>query len=233
MILCGSCGEVCQHWERTARRKQGAVFHAILLAWQEAEASYFDVHLTAHSFTFSTGPLAFIQPSQHTRVATRILWAKLVCDGLSSRKGKMIPGLWSCPRIALLLQKHIPLVSRKELITKMYECAGNSHPAQPGKLRQTRSKQQSAPAARQHSLTCSQQSHQLTGMSARKYNCLQPGNEETEREPHTLGPMCVILGCTRAWRLFCPQFSHTAFPIPHSRATGHTASMDNMECHKM
>lgn len=161
----------------------------------------------------------------------RIPWAKLVCDGLSSRKGKMIPGLWSCSRIAaLLLQKHIPLVSRKELITKMYECAGNSQSAQTEKLRQTRSKQKSAPAARQHSLTCSQRSHLLTGMSARKYNCLQPGNEETECEPHTLGPMCVILGCTKG---ICSQFSHTAFPIPHGRATGHTATMDNMECHKM
>lgn len=48
--------------ERTARRKQRAVFHAILLAWEEAAASYSDVHPTPHSFTISTVTLAFIQP---------------------------------------------------------------------------------------------------------------------------------------------------------------------------
>lgn len=42
--------------ERTVRRKQGAAFHALLLAWEEAKASYSDLHLTAHSFTVSTGP---------------------------------------------------------------------------------------------------------------------------------------------------------------------------------
>lgn len=69
--------------DRTARRKWGAVLHVILLAWEEAEASYSAVHLTAYSFTISTVPLAFIQtqicfkPCQYRRVATRIPLTKI------------------------------------------------------------------------------------------------------------------------------------------------------------
>lgn len=127
----------------------------------------------------------------------------------------MIPGLWSCSRIALLLQKHIALVSRKELITKISEHAGNSQPAQTGKLRQTRSKQKSAPADRQHSLTCSQQSHPLTGMSAR--NTIVCSQVMKRLSVNPLGPMCNP-GLHQGHRLFCPQFSDTVFPIPHGRS---------------
>lgn len=131
----------------------------------------------------------------------------------------MIPGLWSCSRIALLLQKHIPLVSRKGLIIKIYEHAGNSQPAQTGKLRQTRSKQKSAPADRQHSLTCSQQPHPLTRMSARKCNCLQPGNKDWAWTPHPGVRVCNP-GLHEGHRLFCPQFSHPGFLLTlHSWAT--------------